>query len=735
MSFDGNLEIKSAFGAMTLALENGVTVLKSLSDADNKVQFASSERPLWEITLLDRERQSVKFVSGEYQSKAESCGKTVLSWTLDNGLTLTLEIKTSGKYLSIQPVVRNVPEDLAIKELSFPAFDWLPDRDETSALVIPSINGLRYTDPLTNVPDGGIFIEKKIRDRGYPHGSQNMQFLALEKQGMLCYFAAHDPEFGCKHFNFQLDRDGGKIKIFPRWETPLLYGEDYTGFDWVFKIVPGDWFDAAMIHRDWALDMPHLSAGPLEESNRVPKWLMETPLSVLRHDRGPGYEIEHFIRAARELESPMLIRYYMWQKYAFDKGYPFFFPASPNFRSDIAKCREAGIRVVPYMNFYSADINGEHFDEISHAAVEIDEHGSNHTAIWSQLIPLRAMCPAEPVYRHLIKSELLRMVELGADGLYLDEYGMSPTQVCYSEKHGHVPGDPKIKHDGFASIVREIKAEAADINPELIVGIETYAENYIQDADVFISGQVDPNFMIPLFQAVYHDFAFGGFGRNTFPPDVSDPAFAGSFMSKQALEFIYGCQFGVLRAPLYQVLDSDPEAKQLMKTMCKVWQHSNRYLAYGRMLRPLDLDVPELEFRWAFHWRDDEGHLVRLPQVLNSVWQVNDGSVAVVLLNIKNEPVTLKVDAPGVYMGDPIPTPYGGKANYHYPIPAMTGGTLRIYEGSTVTEKMAFGNTQVGFTVDVPALGCTVLLVTSEKDYHVHGREFSLENHGVANGF
>ena len=117
MSFDGNLEIKSAFGAMALALENGVTILKSLSDADNKVQFASSERPLWEITLLDRERQSVKFVSGEYQSKAESCGKTVLSWTLDNGLTLTLAFKTSGKYLAMQPIVRNVPEDLAIKEL------------------------------------------------------------------------------------------------------------------------------------------------------------------------------------------------------------------------------------------------------------------------------------------------------------------------------------------------------------------------------------------------------------------------------------------------------------------------------------------------------------------------------------------------------------------------------------------------------------------------------------------
>lgn len=726
--------LTTAFGKISFDISNGEFKLKCLSDAEEKVVFASGTAPLWQLTFIDREKQLSSAVSAEPDEIETVSGKMSIFWTVANGSKVVVNVKDTGKFLAMDIAVNDVPADLALLEIAFPSFDWRPDRDESSALIVPSINGLRYTDPLSTVPDGGIYLEKKIRDRGFPHGHQNMQFLALEKQEMLCYFAAQDNEFGCKHFNHMLDQENSTIQIRPRWEVTPLYGQSYQSYDWVFKIVKGDWFDAAMIHRDYVLGQEFLiNAGPLEETDRVPRWLLETPFVSLRHDRGAGYEVEHYIEAAKKLDTPMLIRYYMWMQSAFDTEYPFFFPTVPGFREDVKKCHEAGVRIIPYLNFYSAAVKGKHFSEIAHAAAEIDTTGKNHVAVWSQMTPLCAMCPVDPTYSHMIKDQLLRMLELGADGLYLDEFGMSPTHVCYSDKHGHVPGDPKTKNEGFSAIVRDVKAEAKDFAPEAVVSIEGYAENFIPDVDVFISGQIDPNFMIPLFQAVYHDYALGGFGKTTYPPDVNDPAFAGAFMTKQALQFIYGCQFGVARAPLGQILDSDPEAVQLLKSMCKAWTHSNNYLACGKMLRPLDLNVPDVELRWSMDWRDHLGTVIKLPQILNSVWQVNDGSVGVVLLNIKNEACPVHVDLNGVYMGDPIPEVYGGKANYHYPIPAMTAATLREYNGSDIVEKMASGNTHVGFDVTVPPLGCSILIISSEKDYGVHRREFSLDHHGLMN--
>ena len=716
---------------LTIDVVDGQLVIGELSDAERKVRFADGRAPLWQLTLLDREKHRVKCASGRPERVEKSTDGVRLYWTTELGLTVAVSISGTER-LALEIAVDAVPEDLALMEIAFPAFDWIPDADDTCALILPEINGQRYCDPLASVPDGDIYREKKIRDRGYPHGSQNMQFLALEKRGMVCYFGAHDEKFSGKHFTFNLNRESRRIELRPRWEIVLEYGKGYHSYPWVFQIVEGDWFDAAMIHRDFVLGTSLLDMGPLEESNRVPKWLLETPFVALRLDRGPGYEIENFIAAARLLDTPMLIRCIMWMQSAFDTEYPFLFPATPSFRSDVKKCHDAGLTVIPYLNFYSADIHGRHFAEIESAAVKTTPEGDRHiAAVWSQLKPLCAMCPSEPVYRHLVKDQLLRMLELGVDGLYLDEYGMSPSQVCYAENHGHRPGDPASKHDGFASLVKEVRAEARDFAPEAIIGIECYAESYLPDADVFISSQINIEHMIPLCQAVYHDYAFGGFGRKAFPPDVNDPAFAGAFMTKQAVQFIYGCQFGVLRTPLLPVLEADPAATRLLKALCRAWRHSNKYLACGKMLRPLDLDVPELEFRWAMHWKDCTGTVVKLPQVLNSVWQVNDGSVAVVLVNVSDEIVPVHVDLPGVYMGDELPKPYGGKANCRYPVPAMTQGMLREYTDDGVTEKLARGNTRTGFPIEVPPLGCSILVVTSDKDYSVHRREYSLRRCGV----
>jgi hypothetical protein len=127
-------------------------------------------------------------------------------------------------------------------------------------------------------------------------------------------------------------------------------------------------------------------------------------------------------------------------------------------------------------------------------------------------------------------------------------------------------------------------------------------------------------------------------------------------------------------------------------------------------------------------WNDQSGTEVSLMPVLNSVWQINDGSIAVFLTNITEEPVDVTVRLKSnqaiiaaMMSGDADKTELEKlDATEYYPLPQNTLALVREQNCRDQKTFVSEGNSERGFNVTVPALKCRVILIGSEKAYGVH---------------
>ncbi len=77
--------------------------------------------------------------------------------------------------------------------------------------------------------------------------------------------------------------------------------------------------------------------------------------------------------------------------------------------------------------------------------------------------------------------------------------------------------------------------------------------------------------------------------------------------------------------------------------------HAKRYLLYGKMLRPMVSDVPEVtkeQRRWKRQVFDPP-RLLRLPLVIQSAWEDEEGDVGVFAVNLLTEELRIACPAPG----------------------------------------------------------------------------------------
>ena len=209
---------------------------------------------------------------------------------------------------------------------------------------------------------------------------------------------------------------------------------------------------------------------------------------------------------------------------------------------------------------------------------------------------------------------------------------------------------------------------------------------------------------MPLFEVVYHDYTIG-FGQYIYTRELDNIKFKDAIEGKCARQFSFGSQFAWSRIPLLAIMEKLPEAAAFIKTLAHAKHQHSDYLTRGKMLRPLKLDVPQLTQHWSKTYYDEEGEDITLPAVLNSIWIKNDTSIAVVLVNISEQPETIIVNL---------------AANPEdYPLPQ--GGVVRVYDhlGESISKFVAQGDSDK-FTVTVEPKHVIVATFGSEKPYGVH---------------
>ena len=693
---------------------------------------------LWQIEMTSRDKSHAALSQAGIQPTVTHEGNCVLlSWSevpiaqgnafVTVNVVLTFMDDTQVHW---QIGVKDVPEDWSVFRVDFPYLDLAVEKLDDYQFVVPCDRGVVYSNPLKTIPTGGIFEKKQIRHRPYP-SYMTMQFLALQRpDNSMLYFAAHDPMPHMKTFYFEPLADESLIRLQPAVPTQVQYGVDYHSFPWVTMCTDGDWYDAAQIYRKFALTASWTQRGPLEAGNKTPRWYQDTPMVTLRMHRGAGYDVDDLIEEQRFLNVPIVAHYYMWHQNAFDVDNPYFFPTVPGFRQALKKLQEHNIHVMPYINPYSADTALPEWEQgLKHSAMQMTEEGDLSLLTWSQGHTFAGMCPAAPMWRRIISLLAMRMYEMGIKALYFDEVPVSAPRPCYNPAHGHTPGGGPTYIQSYYDYFKEVRDEAGEFTPDLVMTGEGCGEPHMRYLDAFLMGNANDPMAVPLFEAVYHDFTMA-FGRYTFTPELVDPKFAGAIISKHAQQFVWGSQFGWSRIPLIAIIKKDPQTALFLKHLAHTWVNNADYLARGKMLRPLDLSdqLKPVQRKWARAWNDDIGTDIELMPVLSSIWQIDDGSIGIVLVNITEEPVEVKIKLPNIQnliakMMDNgttfNPEDMAGSSQY-YPLAQNTIGMLRIVEDEQLVSTVCDGDSEHGYEVSVPPLKAAVIVVGSEKQYGVH---------------
>ncbi len=523
-------------------------------------------------------------------------------------------------------------EDEGLQTVMFPLLDGIRPLTPGGAgdVVLDSqATGSRHPSPL--ISGDNVWSP-------YPHG---MQFNALYGDGRGLYVAEHDPEARVKDLTWSPQKQTETLNFtithaLGGWAGPELIKDYESPGDVVIGPFDGEWFDAALLYREWALTAPWCAKGPIHARTDYPQWLAQAPywtIGGLSNERSVQTQVD--IAQTFGLPIGVCHAYGWWFQPHQDDGYPDYFPprlGSDGLRRSIQSLQRSGMRVVPYVNglLWDKDTESWRADDAQKGAIKGPEgqvlvlkfSGNKHVA----------MCPASKLWRRKsadFTKELLG--RYGVDGVYYD-FLTAQFGDCYDPDHGHIicGGDFWVKsaREYYGQMRRHIKK----INPNAIVTGEHNAEWIIDilDTQLTMSDERGPG--LPMFQAVYHGYTllYGLPGnRGPYRGDL-EPQTVGRWWLAGNQNGWYGQAPIVVRA-MRGNPDAQkwlPHAKNYLNLLHCHHHFARPYLAYGQMLRPPHIDgsLPAVQI-------ESPRGAWRIPIVDGSAWKAPDGSVGLFFLN------------------------------------------------------------------------------------------------------
>ena len=166
-----------------------------------------------------------------------------------------------------------------------------------------------------------------------------------------------------------------------------------------------------------------------------------------------------------------------------------------------------------------------------------------------------------------------------------------------------------------------------------------------------------------MFQAVYHAYGvtYGNYSSLVMPPydelwpaqfappeplALLDERFRRQFYLEQARSFVWGLQPTIANFRASQLADRPEETAYLMR-LARVRARALDYLLYGEFLRPPELSVPSVDVDlsrvsiYAARRGGPTVSMARYPAAIAGAWRAADGSVAIAVASIVDEPTSV----------------------------------------------------------------------------------------------
>ena len=490
----------------------------------------------------------------------------------------------------------------------------------------------------------------------YPGAWMTMQFMAAydPARNTGLYFALHDPLGNTKDMAVE-SRPADKAVVF-RFDHPVhdmcKPGNGFAaGGEAVWQLLRGDWFDAAILYRNWVrsaavwyppvgadgradtpLEMRELCAWALGGGDPWdPKALPPEPRMV---------QTKEF---ARLCGPPIGLHWYGWHPNPFDNDYPHYLPAKKHFKEAVADLQASGVLVMPYINGRLWDTRDRgledfEFSRVARPAAVKDERGEIVTEQYgskeSDGTPVRfaVMCPATKLWQDRVHDIVLRLYnEYGVKGVYIDQIAAAAARLCFDKTHGHPLGGGHWWADGYRQLLDRIRR---DMPKDRFLTTECNAEAYARWFDGYLTWHWQYDGQVPAFPAVYGG-ALQMFGRSFGGGKTRDLA----MHMKAGQQLVFGEQIGWINPSVV----NEKQNMDFLRQVVRLRGHFRRYFYAGEMARPprVQGDLPTVRADWGWgggNW------WVNTEALLTGAWRLpKENRAALFFVNVSDKPVTAKL--------------------------------------------------------------------------------------------
>lgn len=639
------LEEKISAGELTLVLVSTDGIQShSLIRASTGTVLAE-DGPLFAVKLINADK------SVHIDSRAGWGKFSILRQSQKSGLTLRWE-EPNDKNLAGFWVQAQVIADTGASSLRWELRARAPARWGIQSVAMPELRSPQSAGLSTVFyPQGsGVVrsVDKLARyQRMYPSAEAGMQFLALYRddrpEGL--YAGFHDPLASTKEVFSELDPSGavraGFRVVAENAGTPG--GSFKHSGQVVWQFLPGDWFDAATVYKNWVRAEARWYTRRFPIKIRAP-WMAQTAFWVSSAD-SPQQIAKSVSQLAKQISVPIAFHWYSWHRNPFDNDYPHFFPPKPQFAEVVEKLQSQQIPVVPYLNARLWDTRDRgltdfEFSKVAKAAAAklpslepiLESYESKESD--GSKVRLAVMCPASAFWQNRVRELTLRLWNnYKTQGVYLDQIAASAPALCMDPSHGHPLGGGHWWVDGYEQMIENIRRQAP---PGRALLSESNAEPYLHLFDGLLMWHWQEQGQVPAFSAVYGGAVplFGRFFGNGATRDLA-------FRMRLGQQLVFGEQLGWLNPALLSTRENSDFAKQL----AQLRHRFTDYFTDGEMARPPKLAMPMPKVRADWQWLKE--HWVETDAVLTGAWVKKSTARKLLLfVNVSDRAVKAQLHSP-----------------------------------------------------------------------------------------
>jgi hypothetical protein len=625
--------------------------LESLYDIESRRQLlAAKTAPLFELTLRHVTTKEMLRLSAETGWN----GCEVVAATPSHGAKLCWRQTADGRLggLRVNATVtpdaagafhwtlcaKDLPADWSACQVRFPQLT-LADLGPEAKVLFPRGSGEIQQD----------VCRRSFQYRGtYPSGWTSMPLLAAysndSKTGL--YVAMHDPWGSTKEI--VVESQPAEHAVTLAFEhPPANLGVGGNGFELsgeaVWHLLRGDWFDAAVIYREWvrrsARWYPRLA---FDGRADTPLWMRELS-AWAQTGGGPTDCVAKVKEFQKFLGVPIGFHWYSWHQIPFDNDYPHYFPAKPGFAAAVRDLQASGVSVMPYINgrlWDTRDRGTEDFEFTRRAlpAATKNEQGKPHLESYGSKesdgsnVQLATMCPTTELWRGTMRETVLRLFgECGVKGVYIDQIAAANPQLCFDRAHGHPLGGGHWWTEGYWSLIESIREKKP---ADRMLTTECNAEPYTQVFDGYLTWHWQYDGQVPVFPAIYGG-AIQMFGRAYRGGPSKDLA----LRMKAGQQLVYGEQIGWLDPDVVH----EKGNAEFLRQVIRLRHALRRYFYAGEMARPprMQGSIPRVtaDWQWSGTWP------VTTDALLTGAWRLTkEKKLVFLLVNVGDQSLNLTLD-------------------------------------------------------------------------------------------